>query len=158
MGLFYWRVIADDGKGGVTKSSEGTFIIYVTGVNLIIGRDGQGQVTYTFRPSNIIEQWTIPIGCERVQINAKEAKGGNGWFATNYTQGIGGKGGSVSWDIPLTPGKILKIVVGRKGQDYQAGFGGGGASYVIRTGNVPLVVSAGGGASNASRHLNARIL
>ncbi|WP_312118436.1 hypothetical protein [Brevibacillus reuszeri] len=124
------------------------------------------QATYTFRPSNIIEQWTVPIGCERVQINAKGAKGGNGWFATNYTQGIGGKGGSVSCDIPLTPGEILKIVVGRKGQDYQAGFGGGGASYVIRTGNVPLVISAGGGggggggggASNASRHLNARIL
>lgn len=69
-------------------------------------------------------------------MNVKGAKGGNAWVATNYPQVFGGKIGSVTANISLTPGEILKLVVGRKGQDYLAGFGGGNSPDRLGAGSL----------------------
>lgn len=168
MGLYYWRVIADDGKGGVTKSSEGTFIIYVTGVNPVIGRDGQGRTTYTFASTGAEEKWIVPAGVTKIKIEAWGAQGGS---IPSPSSTPGGLGGYAYGETSVTPGETLSLFVGtvgygtsigaggpggfngggnggNSGGSGTGGGGGGGASDVRRGGNTlahRILVAAGGG-------------
>lgn len=91
-----------------------------------------------------IQQWTVPVtGGYRI-----EAYGAEGGTSGGVNPGAnGGLGAVIKGDFTLTAGQVINIVVGQKGSGSNYGGSGGGGSYVVAPGNVPLCVAgAGGGA------------
>lgn len=95
--------------------------------------------TTTFDFTGATQTYTVPQGVTAVTIIADGAQGGNN----------GGLGAEITGTIAVTPGEVLTILVGGAGAagtaDSNTGGGGGGGSFVVRSGNVPLVVAGGGG-------------
>jgi hypothetical protein len=81
--------------------------------------------------------WTVPLGVTSLRITAAGAQGG----------GNGGAGAIVRGDFEVTPGEVIKLLVGRKGYDAPqfVGNGGGGGSFVAREDNTPMIAAGGGG-------------
>lgn len=102
----------------------------------------------TFNYIGAAQTFKVPSGISTIAIMALGARGGGK---------RGGLGASVSATVPVKPGQVLKIFVGRAGQSGAvfngggAGFGGGGGSSDVRVGKGDLsdriVVAAGGGGS-----------
>ncbi|HQQ93201.1 MAG TPA: T9SS type A sorting domain-containing protein [Bacteroidia bacterium] len=91
-----------------------------------------------------IQSWTVPPGVSIIQIDAYGAQGGS-------SNAAGGLGARMKGDFTVTPGQVLKILVGQMGISYLGGAaGGGGASFVSSNSNVPLLVAGGGGGANIS--------
>ena len=105
--------------------------------------------TQTFEYTGTIVNFTVPAGITTLTIDAKGAQGGKG--KTTYTGGLGAR---MKGDITVTPGQILKILVGQKGFDgiTQLAGGGGGGSFVTTAANGALVIAGGGsgGGGNGS--------
>ncbi|MEI7420845.1 MAG: glycine-rich protein, partial [Prolixibacteraceae bacterium] len=103
----------------------------------------------TYNYSGSIITWTVPAGVTSINIDAYGAQGGGGVGISL----AGGKGARMNGIFSVTPGEVLKILVGQKGgtggsvSDPQGNEnGGGGGSFVVRqTGNVPMIVAGGGG-------------
>ena len=123
--------------------------------------------TQSFAFTGSAQSWTVPAGVTSVEVTATGGAGGES--GTAYA--TGGLAGEVTAVVPVTPGEVLQVNVGGKGQDgirnanapnalggwngggystggtYGSGGGGGGASDV-REGGTALanrVVVAGGG-------------
>jgi hypothetical protein len=117
------------------------------------GRFGptQGQVNTAYSGTNLdgkvtintqgFQEWTVPL-TGTYKIVAKGAQGG-GSFP--------GFGASITGEVALTQGAVLKIVVGQEGHISSCEGGGGGGSFVSTLANVPLIVAGGGGASNINQ-------
>ena len=118
------------GATGMTGPSQTQVTNAYSSTNL------SGQVTAT----NGIQYWTVPTGVSLIRITALGAKGGNVAFGS-----VGGSGASMRGDFTVTPGSVLKILVGQVGQNGQNSAGGGGGTYVTYTNNTPLIVAGGGG-------------
>jgi hypothetical protein len=114
----------------------------------------------TFSYTGAVQHVRIPIGVERVVV---EALGGHG--GSNDHTAPGGAGGLVTATLPVTGGECLDVHVGQQGTDdggWGWGFGGdrgtsavgynsaggGGASALVR-GVLALVVAGGGGGGGA---------
>ena len=111
----------------------------VTHAMLVKGVSTSGSITLNYTGS--IQNWTVPQGVTSITILAKGAQGGSG---TTYT---GGLGASMQGTFTVTPGDVLKVLVGQEGgsnTSYKAG-GGGGGSFVTTSSNSPLIVAGGGG-------------
>ena len=99
------------------------------------------SVTFSYNGS--IQTYTVPAGVTSINITAAGAQGGgliNG----------GGLGASMSGAFTVTPGEILYIVVGQKGQlqlggQTQNSSGGGGGTFVYRNAANLLIAAGGGG-------------
>ena len=83
--------------------------------------------------------YTIPAGVTRIQITARGADGGlatNGGFNP-------GAGATVTSIFNVTPGDVVRFVVGKAGSpgDFESGGGGGTGVFI----NTALVMVAGGG-------------
>jgi hypothetical protein len=115
----------------------------------------QGQINTAYAATNLsasvigtagIQTWTVPAGVTIVQIQAFGAQGGSSGVSA------GGLGASIHGDFTVTPGQVLKILVGQQGIGGADGAaGGGGGSYVTDGSNIPLVVAGGGsGAGDTS--------
>ncbi len=97
----------------------------------------------TFSYNGAIQTYTVPAGVTSINITAAGAQGGgliNG----------GGLGASMSGAFTVTPGEILYIVVGQKGQlqlggQTQNSSGGGGGTFVYRNAANLLIAAGGGG-------------
>jgi large repetitive protein len=104
--------------------------------------------TQTFNYTGSIVNWTVPAGVTSITVDAKGAEGGIQTEANAYSPG---KGARIVGTISVTPGQVLKVLVG--GQPANAatdeGAGGGGGSFVVTSANVPLVVAGGGGGEGA---------
>lgn len=100
---------------------------------------GAGVVTVTTQG---FQEWKVPT-TGKYKITALGASGGNA-SAHNYA---GGNGASISGEVTLTAGEIIKIVVGQQGQTIEdnQGAGGGGGSYVAKLDNTPIMIAGGGG-------------
>ncbi len=119
------------------------------------GRFGpsQAQVNSAYLSTNLsgsvvsvagVQNWTVPIGITQIRIEAYGAQGGN-------SNALGGMGARMRGDFTVTPGQVLKIVVGQMGTSYVNGAaGGGGGSYVATNANVPLIVAGGGSGASIS--------
>lgn len=93
-----------------------------------------------------IQEWTVP-STGNYRINVLGASGGYHYHAGH----LPGRGISLSGDIELSEGTVLKIVVGSKGGKYGWTGGGGGASFIQIKGDVnPLIVAGGGGGAGNS--------
>lgn len=103
------------------------------------GNSAPSSITFSYTGS--IQNWTVPEDVTSITILAKGAQGGSG---TTYT---GGLGASMQGTFTVTPGQVLKVLVGQQGgndTNYKAG-GGGGGSFVTTSTNSPLIVAGGGG-------------
>jgi len=104
--------------------------------------------TQTFNYSGAIETYTVPAGITILKITTVGAAGGEG---INASSGTPGKGASMEGEFEVTPGQILSILVGEKGED-GADFvgGGGGGSFVWDQTTEELLIAAGGGGGGGS--------
>lgn len=91
-----------------------------------------------------LQYYTVPENVTSIVITAKGAQGGGG------SAGSGGFGASMTGTFSVTPGQVLKILVGQKGLTSVAEGGGGGGSFVTDMENNPLIIAGGGGGSSSS--------
>ncbi|MCD6011572.1 MAG: C-terminal target protein, partial [Flavipsychrobacter sp.] len=147
-------------SGACTNYAVYGVTVFACGNNAIL--------TYNF--TNTVQTWTVPSGVNSVDITVLGAEGGDGYYnAATYTYGVvPGKGGKVTASLAVTPGQVLNLYVGGRGQNFtnssahaHGGFngggdggdygyysGGGGGASDIRIGGTTLsnrVVVAGGG-------------
>jgi len=106
-----------------------------------VGTNPCGAGSQTFNYTGAIQTWTVPIGVTSITIDAYGAQGGNpssgGW--------VGGLGARIKGTINVTPGQIIKILVGQVGGIGGSGGGGGGGTFITDNSNNPLIVAGGGG-------------
>lgn len=125
-----------------------------------------GTCTVTFAETGAPQSFTVPAGIETITVTADGAQGG-GVFNDS---GAGGKGGTVSTALDVTPGSALAVDVGGEGavqddfppnpvaggyggggigaeggQSQASGSGGGGGSFVFGPTGAILVAAGGGG-------------
>ena len=100
--------------------------------------------TETFSYSGSIQNWTIPAGITEITVDVIGASGGLGTSPNNSN---GGRGVRMQGVLTVTPGNVLKILVGEKGVNAtnNGGGGGGGGSFIVNSANSPLVIAGGGG-------------
>lgn len=115
------------------------------------GKQGpsQSQCNSSYGPGVVtvnggIQEWTVPAGICSVTVEAWGAQGGN-------TQG--GRGAYVKGTFSVSPGEVLHLVVGQRGQNLSSAWssgGGGGGSFVWSSTNPsqPMLIAGGGGGGN----------
>jgi hypothetical protein len=108
-----------------------------------VGTNPCASTSQTFSYTGSIVNWTVPAGVTSVHIVAEGAQGG---YNTNSTT-QSGLGAIMEGDFTVTPGQVLKILVGEQ-PSANAGNGGGGGTFVTDNSNVPLIVAGGGGGSS----------
>lgn len=107
--------------------------------------------TQTYNYVGSIQNFTVPNCVSTLTMEAWGAQGGN--IAPSWT---GGYGAYMSGVFTVTPGQVLKILVGGQAPSFTAcGFagnaetggatGGGGGSFIATITNTPLLVAGGGG-------------
>ncbi len=88
-----------------------------------------------------IQTYIVPPGVTGINITSKGAQGGG---ATIRGQ-VGGRGAIMSGDFAVTPGQVLKVLVGGTGATAMYVGGGGGGSFVWDNVSSTLWQAAGGG-------------
>lgn len=115
---------------------------------VLTGQTAQSQVTVqTFSYTGSIQTFTVPSCVTSISMAVRGAQGG---FAGT---GTGGLGALMTGVFTVTPGQIIKILVGQcPGNVSNGGFtfpGGGGGSYVangaVVSSATPMIVAGGGG-------------
>ncbi len=129
-----YTVTLTDGNSCSATSSM-TFTAGGAGSTVTFNNTSTGQ-------SGTMQSWTVPSGVTCAIIEVWGAQGGWGADGT-YTGGLGAR---MKGNFTVTPGQILKILVGQQGQNwatYKAG-GGGGGTFVTDNSNNPLCIAGGG--------------
>ncbi|MCW5909230.1 MAG: LamG domain-containing protein, partial [Chitinophagales bacterium] len=104
---------------------------------LILAGVALGQAT-TFNYTGGMQTYTVPSGVTSVIIETWGAQGGDSYWY------VGGYGARMKGTFSVTPGQVLKVMVGGKGgTGYQGG--GGGGTFVTDNSNNPLCIAGGGG-------------
>lgn len=121
-------------------------LLLLTGATLAIAAQtvdvhAQTVTTYTF--TNTIENFTVPACVTSITIEARGAQGGYNTSSTTQS----GLGAIMVGTFTVTPGQVLKILVGEQ-PSAAGGNGGGGGSFVTDNSNNPLIVAGGGGGSS----------
>ncbi|HEX6712096.1 MAG TPA: glycine-rich protein [Thermoleophilaceae bacterium] len=123
-----------------------------------------GPRTQTFTYVGHEQTFTVSTGVAAVRIEAVGGPGGAGFNVSGEAGSLGGPGGLVLGEVPVTPGQVLRVWVGGPGLDGGNGIagaggfnggaagsvyggGGGGASDVRTDSSLEsrIVVAAGGG-------------
>jgi hypothetical protein len=91
-----------------------------------------------------IQYWTVP----QSGTYTIEAFGAQGGANASYTGGLGAKMQGV---FQLGQGQVIQLLIGQMGRtSQQPGAGGGGGTFVVTSGNIPLLIAgAGSGAGCA---------
>ncbi len=100
-------------------------------------------ITYNYTGGPSIPTYTVAAGVFSVTVDMQGGRGGDG-----NCSGIGGGGGRLQCSLAVTPGQVLYMIVGGRGQNYggccgtswPGGYNGGGSGYQYGGG--------GGGASD----------
>lgn len=98
--------------------------------------------TNTYNYTGALQTFTVPAGVTSINIDASGAQGGSVSTSCSATGGLGAR---MVGDVAVTPGEVLTIMVGQQGLTNGSDAGGGGGTFVARTGNIPLVCAGGGG-------------
>ena len=93
------------------------------------------------------QYFSVPVGVYSITVSLTGASGGDVTRNAGYI-GYGGKGATISANIPVTPGETLKIIIGGQGLDSAGGFNGGGTTCPTHP-SYPS--GTGGGASDIRR-------
>ena len=102
---------------------------------------GASAQTTTFPYTGSVATYTVPPGVLSVLITGYGAQGGG----NTTTATVGGTGAIMSGAFAVTPGQVLKVMVGGKGITAQYVGGGGGGSFVWDNATSTLLLAAGGG-------------
>jgi trimeric autotransporter adhesin len=127
---------------GILKGLSSVGIFFM-GILILLANAPVRAQTTTFNYSGTIANYTVPAGVTFIRVLTKGASGGG--------NGFGGSGAIIQGDITVTPGQVLKVLVGQSGgTGVESGFpnrrgGGGGGSFVTTIANAPLVIAGGGG-------------
>ncbi|HEX7134090.1 MAG TPA: Ig-like domain repeat protein, partial [Iamia sp.] len=87
-------------------------------ISIDLGPAGTTQ-TYTSTASGDYQTFTVPAGVTSLHITVAGGSGGaarSSPGSTGFKGGIGGSGGRVTATVPVTPGQVLSLWVGRGGQ------------------------------------------
>ncbi|XLQ19915.1 MAG: hypothetical protein ACKUBY_05015 [Candidatus Moraniibacteriota bacterium] len=147
-------------------------ILYGTGV-LCIGvfffmspaHAGCQPGSQVFEYSGINQNFTVPTGCDSIQI---KAWGGGGagedpWASSSCPSGTGYPGGGAGYatgTFNVIPGSAFTVIVAGGGHDGGAGgfggggsgrAGGGGRSGIIRNSDSTEIITAGGGGAGGTK-------
>ena len=125
-----------------TRLRFGNVMKSLTAAALLLTAGLSAQTTFNY--TGTLQYYTVPVGVTSIRIEARGAQGGSVTVACAAT---GGLGAQMIGDFAVTPGEVLTILVGGQGQTNGEDGGGGGGSFVVRTGNIPLIVAGGGGVS-----------
>jgi hypothetical protein len=110
-------------------------------------------IVFDFTYTGKLVTFMVPT-TDTFQILAFGAQGANGVFAgPGGFPAAGGLGAEIGGDFKLTAGEVLEIAVGGAGMPDSRGFngaGGGGGSFVVGPGNIPLDIAGGGGGGGGS--------
>lgn len=90
--------------------------------------------------------FVVPVGVTVITATLYGASGGTVTYQTQ-TPAYGGKGGTISAIIPVTPGEVLQINVGGQGGGAAAGANGGGTGCTA----ADTITSGGGGGTSDIR-------
>jgi uncharacterized repeat protein (TIGR01451 family) len=101
--------------------------------------------TVTFIDTAASGSYTVPTGVNRITITARGADGG---LATGIATYNGGQGATVTTVITVSPGDIVRFVVGAAGASGDLESGGGGGTGVYVNGVLAAVAGGGGGEDN----------
>lgn len=104
------------------------------------------QVT-TINFSGTIVNYTVPADVYFLRIDALGGAGGDGGHASS---GDGGHGARMVGTFEVTPGQVLKVLVGGLGQQSDYVAGGGGGTFVWDNATSELMIAAGGGGGSGS--------
>ena len=104
---------------------------------------GFAQTTYNYTGS--LQTYTVPAGVTNIQIKAIGAAGGDNTGGDGGSWGAPGKGTSMQGDFVVTPGQVLKIMVGEQPTGGNYVGGGGGGTFVWDNATSTLLIAAGGG-------------
>ena len=129
--------------GNITVNNDPGMCSAVVNYTAPVGTDPcstGGSVTFNY--TGAIVNWTVPVGVTSGRIEVRGAEGGT----HSSSNASGGLGAVMIGDFVLTPGNVLKILVGELDP---AGNGGGGGSFVTTNTNVPLIIAGGGGGSGS---------
>jgi hypothetical protein len=102
--------------------------------------NAESHGTVTFNYTGAVQTWTVPTGVTSITVDAYGAQGGS------YASFTGGLGGRVQTTLTVTPGSVLRIVVGGQPTTNATvyGYGGDGGG---NNANTSTVGKAGGGLS-----------
>lgn len=134
--------------------------------NSILTNDGSGILSWsisiikggsqTFPHTGSDQYFKVPMNVTKISV---KLWGGGGAGSAFNNQACGGSAGFVSGDLAVTPGDMLRIVVGYggfsdgqnayggggKGVNGQSGGGGGRSAIRLKNGTADLVTAGGGG-------------
>ncbi len=127
----------------ITVSNDSGSCGAVVSYTAPVGTNPCAVTTQTFNYTGAIVNWTVPAGVTSVTIEARGAQGG--YNTTSTTQS--GLGATMIGTFSVTPGSILKVLVGEQ-PSASGGNGGGGGSFVTDNSNNPMIVAGGGGGSS----------
>jgi LPXTG-motif cell wall-anchored protein len=140
------------------------FVLLTAGLSLPITPIGAASVahagivppiTLDFEYTGAAQQFTVPPGVTEVTFTVLGAQGGSGNIETG-TGNPGGLGGQATATLTVTPGTVVTLMVGGKGDDWvndpsvcntQGGFNGGGNAGAQNT-FEGFCGQGGGGASD----------
>ncbi|MBB2145369.1 T9SS type B sorting domain-containing protein [Pedobacter sp. LMG 31464] len=125
------------------------------------------EANQTFSYTGAMQTFVVPAGVTSIKVDVRGSKGGDGIYNQPGTKpdDLGGNGGRVVADYPVTAGQTLYIFVGGIGYNGGGNGGGGiaqpsgGGASDIRIGGVALtdriVVAGGGGGGGNNCSTNA---
>lgn len=96
----------------------------------------------TFLYTGALQTFTVPSCVTSITIEAWGAQGGAVTGYSPFPQG--GLGARMRGTFAVTPGQVLNVIVGARGNSDPSSSGGGGGSGV-GDGSTPLIVAGGGG-------------
>ena len=129
--------------GNMTVNNDAGNCSAVVNYTPPVGTNPCAVTSQTFNYTGSIVTWTVPVGVTSIHIVANGAQGG---FNTNSTT-QSGLGATMEGDFAVTPGAVLKLLVGEQ-PSVSAGNGGGGGTFVTDNSNVPMIIAGGGGGSS----------
>ncbi|MEY3443149.1 MAG: hypothetical protein RLZZ519_1430, partial [Bacteroidota bacterium] len=133
-----------------TITSQTTYVLTVTDSagcsemdTLTLDAGGVAQPgADTFLVTGGAQAFTVPPCVDSIVIECWGAQGGAVTGNSPFPQG--GLGARMRGKFPVTPGQVLNVVVGARGNASVSSSGGGGGSGV-GIGNTPWIVAGGGG-------------
>jgi hypothetical protein len=114
---------------------------------LFLASSAYSQTTECFSYDGSIQTWTVPDRVNSITVEAWGAQGGNSTWGATVS---GGLGAYMQGTFSVSPGDVLRILVGGQGESLAIG-GGGGGSFVATSGGVPLLVAGGGGGASSDQ-------
>lgn len=108
-----------------------------------------GNVSFSFTGS--VQTWTVPAGVTNIMVDAYGASGGtnSSLYIPPYDDREG-YGARVQTSLAVTPGQVLNIYVGGKGQDGMTAAGGSGGYNGGGNGSFGYSPYSGGGGGGAT--------